>query len=709
MTVPGRRLLGYLLLPICIAEASAPSRVILRYVDFGKDIAEDLYVQVVAADRAGNLFNVGRVTFISGRQAFRVIKTDINGNTLASFDLNNNEGQNSVFAAATDPQGNLIITGFANTADFPLVSPLFPSAKIPGVFVMKLDSQLHSIMFSTLLSANNTTGAVATDASGNIYIAGGTSSANFPITPGAYQTKPPGLNATYGGQNSYAFLTEISPNGDRLLYSTYFGGDSVFCMGGSSCLFQAAHTFATALALAPSGAIVMAGDTISTDLPVTPGTLATSCNGSTDLSPGFIAEFAPNGARLKWSTCLNPTGSPIPFSPPIWIQSIALDTAENVLVAGGAAAGGFPTTPGVVQPTFVQNSQLPWAGFIAKLNSTGARLLWSTYFGQSVTSMAVDPLGTVTVTGYSDPNLLPPGLNVPRLGLAYVARFSGDGTTLENLYVGPENSTGAAIVLTAAGTFVAEGPFGSLWIESAASGPSLLGAASAASGPPTRLISPTELMSLYGIGIGPQTSLAGRVENGAFTASLGGYQVLFDGVAAPLLYAGPTQINTIVPHELRGQDYTHLQIVGPAGTIDGPTLALRPARPEIFQNSQTGLAAALNEDGSINSPENPAKPGSIVSIFVTGYGTRWSDGQVVTDASRGNLFPAVILAEPIGNSLEVLYAVDAPGLVAGVSQINFRLPKPLPTFRNYGTYRTYDFELQVGDAISRAAEVAVHQ
>jgi len=67
------------------------------------------------------------------------------------------------------------------------------------------------------------------------------------------------------------------------------------------------------------------------------------------------------------------------------------------------------------------------------------------------------------------------------------------------------------------------------------------------------------------------------VENGAFTSSLGGYQVLFDRIAAPLLYAGPAQVNTIVPQEVSGQDFTHLQIATPSGMIDGPLLALRPA------------------------------------------------------------------------------------------------------------------------------------
>ena len=124
----------------------------------------------------------------------------------------------------------------------------------------------------------------------------------------------------------------------------------------------------------------------------------------------------------------------------------------------------------------------------------------------------------------------------------------------------------------------------------------------------------------------------------------------------------------------------HIQVVTPVGTIDGPTLPLNGRAGTvigIFQNSQAGLAAALNQDGTINSASNPARSGQIVTVFAT--------------ADSGNYFPDGALV-PIGiynagvsvwvvtanRSLEVVFAGNAPGLVAGVMQINFRLPNPLP-------------------------------
>src|SRR5208337_3933800 len=104
--------------------------------------------------------------------------------------------------------------------------------------------------------------------------------------------------------------------------------------------------------------------------------------------------------------------------------------------------------------------------------------------------------------------------------------------------------------------------------------PSLLAIANAADGPVSGIVVPAEIVSLYGVGIGPAAAIPGQVQNGRYLSSLGGYQVLFDGVAAPLLYAGSSQINALVPQEVANRVTTHVQLVTPAGTFDGPTLAV---------------------------------------------------------------------------------------------------------------------------------------
>jgi uncharacterized protein (TIGR03437 family) len=184
---------------------------------------------------------------------------------------------------------------------------------------------------------------------------------------------------------------------------------------------------------------------------------------------------------------------------------------------------------------------------------------------------------------------------------------------------------------------------------------------------------------------------------------LGGVQVLFDGTAAPLLYAGPNLINAIVPSDVYTRSTTSLQIVTPAGPVNGPTLFVVQAEPAVFRNSVVDSnlvfgAIALNQDGTVNSAANPAPRGSVVTVWATGAPTLgYPDGGIPNGALHAPVLPVSILTNELNSfvgldSLEVLSAGDAPQLVQGVIQVNFRL---LPTGGNRSTY-----QLQVGPAIS---------
>jgi len=692
-----------LIAAFCIRQSGAANQILLRYLDLG----DPGHATAITSDHAGNLFAVSAITDVSGRTLTRVIKTDPNGLPLASFDF----AATFYTAATTDTQGNLIIVGSADSHGFPLTARVFPPATDVAAFVLKLDSGLHGILFSRVFATPSAANAVALDQTGNIFVAGNTSASNFPITPGAYQTKPP-VGDSYGTP-VYAFLTEISSDGSRLLYSTYFGSDAANCQGGSSCLGVFGYTSATALALDQSGAVVMAGSTDAPGLPVTPGALNGTCVCPAYLTVGFVAKLAlGQPQQLVWSTFLNGAEQFSSGPSSILIHAVALDSSGGV-VLGGIAGDAIPTTPGVVQPVmpplpptgFLNN------GFITKVDSSGTRLVWSTYFGSflegGVNALGFDPQGNIVAAGYANAESLPAFPGKPSSGGSYVARLSGDGTSPRDLYVGPDGATGQALTLTSTGKFVALGTAGSLWIETGTPGPSLLATANMACGLTSGLAAPDELMSLSGIGIGPPTALGGQIgTNGAFTSSLGGYQVFFDGIAAPLLSAGPMEIDAIVPSEVFGQDSTHIKIVSPSATIDGPVLALRPSVPCVFQNAQTGLAAALNQDGSVNSPQNPAKRGSIVSIFASGGGVvRLADGQLANSGVPAALPVAVLGGVNVFGgltSLEVEYAGDAPDLVAGVMQVNFRLPDVF-----LAPAGTFDFQLQVGSALAPVSTIAV--
>ncbi|HLK20897.1 MAG TPA: SBBP repeat-containing protein [Bryobacteraceae bacterium] len=658
----------------------AANQTLLRYLNIGDKGA----ALVLTADPSGNLFAVTSIFDDSGVLKTRVIKTDPKGNQLASIDLPDAEIQ----AAATDGSGDVVLAG--STAASPQTT---------AAIVIKLDPQLQGVAFSKQLGAPSSANAVALDANGNIFIGGSTNTQNLPVTPGAFQTTPPPVPDPSFGGPSFGFLTELSPDGSTILYSTYFGGKNAVCgaLGGSDCIGVYAGTAITALAIDAAGNVLMAGPTDATDLPVTPGAFAGACLCDSYNVAGFVAELSPGGSpQLIFSTFINDNPG-IPGAQSEQINAMALDSEGNILI-GGSAPIGFPTTAGVLEPV-APNGFQGIVGFVLKLNNAGTTLLWSTYFGNSIRGLALDPQGNVVLTGFSQLYLLPGSSNSTEYG-AYAARIAADATAVLNLTVGPTTSSGQSLALSPSGNFITLGQSGALWIEAQTNGGSLLGIANAASGPVSGLVAPYELVSLYGTGIGPANPIGGEVKNGAFTTSLAGYQVLFDGIAAPLLYAGPSQINAIVPSAVATEDSTHIQIVSPSGTIDGPTMYVRPAEPSVFESSVPGfdgltIAAALNQDGTVNSQQNPAMPGSIVTIFATGTGsTFWRDGEITPpDTLQSPLLPVSIL---FGNeSLEITYAGDAPGLVAGVTQINFRLPPSVGL-------KTFPFTLQAGAALTSA-------
>jgi uncharacterized protein (TIGR03437 family) len=194
-------------------------------------------------------------------------------------------------------------------------------------------------------------------------------------------------------------------------------------------------------------------------------------------------------------------------------------------------------------------------------------------------------------------------------------------------------------------------------------------------------IAPGTIVSLYGNGppIGPAKETGLSLVDGKVSTRAGGVEVLFDGQPAPITYAGPNQINCVVPYAV-GKDVTHVRIRRDGQTLFPDADVMVPvanSAPGIFTLSGTGRlgAAASNEDGTLNAPENPAARGSVVVLWATGDGEitpRVGDGTVNT-----TIFPKPLLPVSVrvgGQPARVEYAGAAPFLVAGAMQINFRIP-----------------------------------
>ena len=180
--------------------------------------------------------------------------------------------------------------------------------------------------------------------------------------------------------------------------------------------------------------------------------------------------------------------------------------------------------------------------------------------------------------------------------------------------------------------------------------------------------------------------LPGPLSPGEIVTVLGGANlertsaVLFNGIQAPVLYAGASQVNTIVPFGLDPNAAATLDVRSPDSSLAGDSFPLAAVSPAIFTQASSGVGAGviLNQDYSVNSFSNPARPGSIIILYGTGFGslvTPVPDGQAADEAvSTATPVTATISGFPA----DVLYAGAAPGLIAGVVQINVAVPGHIP-------------------------------
>ena len=305
-----------------------------------------------------------------GRDGF-VAKLAPAGNALVFSTFVGGSGADSGNAVAVDQQGNIYIAGETASADFPVLNALQP--KIGGgqdAFLAKFNGA-GARLYSTYLGgiADDRATAVAVDASGSAYITGSTYSPNFPVIS-AFQPK------LGGGQD--AFAAKIGPGGSALLYSTY--------LGGSSGRVGAPET-GTGIAVDSAGHAYIAGTTSSSNFP-TSSPLQSSLNGSQD---AFVLKLSVAGNALVYSTYLG--GSSVDFA-----MAVAIDNTGRAYVAGYTASSDFPTVNALQA-----NNAGAYDAFIVRLAPAGNVLEMATYLGgtgsDSANGIALDSLGGVYVSG----------------------------------------------------------------------------------------------------------------------------------------------------------------------------------------------------------------------------------------------------------------------------------------------------------------------
>jgi uncharacterized protein (TIGR03437 family) len=189
-------------------------------------------------------------------------------------------------------------------------------------------------------------------------------------------------------------------------------------------------------------------------------------------------------------------------------------------------------------------------------------------------------------------------------------------------------------------------------------------------------VAPGEIVAISGSNLGPAGSVAGSVVSGKFTTSAGGTQVLFDGVAAPVLFSSADQVIAVVPYAVANKSSTQVQIVCNGLSSPPASIPVVATAPGLFTSSGgTGQGTILNQNLTVNSTQNPAAAGEAVVLYGTGEGQTnpaGVDGLVATSVRPKPLANVTVTIG--GLNAEVKYAGAADELVAGIFQVDAVVP-----------------------------------
>ena len=408
------------------------------------------------------------------------------------------------FDVAVDAQGDVVVTGYTEPVGFPITPGAYTYGASLGqrTFVTRFAGATGTLTYSTTIGGFQSISrsyGIAVDAMGRATIVGETPAADFPTTPGAFDTvkdafnasafvlrlNPPGtalefstfLEATNGavawtvglasdgtavvGGTAYgagfpttpgsfqpthvghpdqhdAFVTRFNADGSGLIWSTYLGGTKI--------------EEAFALKVDELDRVTVAGQTYSPEFPVTPGTYSNPICGFPNATEpqAFLSRFSSDGSALVWSTIFGGCKDEVAYD-------LDLDARGGVVVVGRTTSGDFPVTPGVIQPVHNDphvGGSSGWAdGFVTRFDATASRLIYSTFLGgagipDNPRGVAVDPSGVATVCGWSAgsfPTTAGAFQEASTMGTsdAYVTRIDPSGRRLlYSTFVGGQSSEG---------------------------------------------------------------------------------------------------------------------------------------------------------------------------------------------------------------------------------------------------------------------------
>ena len=274
-------------------------------------------------------YNGGTGVFGQGGDLF-ISKLDADLSTLKASTFLGGSNTDISRRMVIDTDGNPYMTGLTASSDFPITPSAYEKVYKGGgtykgdIYISKLDASLSSLLASTFIGSTGDDWGISItlDKDGSVYVGGDAMAANYPTTPGAFDT-------TYnGGYNGDAIISKFDNSLTTLLASTFLGA-------GSS-------EWITGMAWSTNGSIYVAGLTESKAFPTTSGAYDESHNGNRDI---FVSKLDNQLALLEASTFLGGKGHD-------WAMTMTLSKQGDVLITGETVSKDFPVTPGAHDTSF---------------------------------------------------------------------------------------------------------------------------------------------------------------------------------------------------------------------------------------------------------------------------------------------------------------------------------------------------------------------